>query len=161
MSRIDELTRNDILKDVESKVKKRAKVLHIPRYLGVTRDYVVHMEVDSSTGNGSYVVRIKLDEYPSIESDATLTTEEKVRLSLAGDIKLHCTCPAFRYWGYEYITTQLDANSHTNQYLYPSVRNPNLEGTLCKHCYRAVRSFGSYWKLIAKDIDNMNFIEER
>lgn len=158
-NRLDELTRNDIMKSVESKVRKRSAKLNAPRYLGITRDYVVNMEVDSSTGSGSYIVRIKLDEYPDIADMEDLDTREKVRLSLAGDMKLHCTCPAFKWWGYEYITTQLDSNSHSVQDIYPHVRNPKLEGVICKHCYRAFKMFGSNWVRIAKDIDAQNFID--
>ena len=159
IDRIDELTRNDIMKDIESKVKRRAAKLKKPRYLGITKDYVVHMEVDSSTGSGSYIVRIKLDEYPDIADEKDLSTREKVRLSLAGDMKLHCTCPAFKWWGYEYITTQLDSNSHSIQNIYPAIRNPSLEGVLCKHCYKAFNMFGSSWARIAKDIEQKNFIK--
>lgn len=158
MEKLQELTRAEIMQDVQSKVKKRAAKLKLPTYRGITKDYVVLMDIESSTGNGSYVVRIKLAEYPELSPMDDLTTKEKVRLALSGDMKIHCDCPAFRYWGYEYITTQLDSNSHTNQYLYPIVRNPNLEGTLCKHCYRAFKSFGSYWSKIAKDIEEQNFL---
>lgn len=158
MEKLQELTRAEILKDVQTKVKKRAATLNLPKYVGITKDYTVLMKVDSSTGKGSYTVRIKLVEYPAIANEEDLTTKEKVRLALSGDMKIHCDCPAFRYWGYEYITTQLDANSHTQQYLYPIVRNPKLEGTLCKHCYRAFKSFGSYWSKIAKDLDSQEYI---
>lgn len=158
MERVDELTRKEILKDVESKVKKRAKILKNPVYLGITKDYVVHMRVESSTGNGSYVVRIKLDEYSDLEGLKDLSTKEKVRLAISGDLSVHCDCPAFKYWGYEYIVTQLGTNSHTDQGIYPEVRNPRLEGILCKHCYRALKIFGKYWSKISKDIEELNFL---
>lgn len=158
MFKLDELTRADLMKDVERKVMKRASKLNLPRYLGITRDYVVKMAVDSSTGNGYYVVQIKLDEYPSIASEPDMTTKEKVRLALAGDMKIHCECPAFRFYGYEYITTQIGSNSGSIQNIYPIIRNPNLIGIMCKHCYRAFRRFGSFWSKIAKDIEEENFI---
>lgn len=160
MRRIDELTRKDILKDVQTKVKKRASKLDLPEYIGITKDYIVHMRVNSATGKGSYVVKIKLVEYPTIADMTDITTAEKVRLSLAGDLAIHCTCPAFKWWGYEYIMTQLDSNSSSVQNIYPKIRNPKLEGTLCKHSYRAFTRFGSYWKIIAKDIDDKKFIGE-
>lgn len=158
--RIDELTRNDLFQDVESKVKKRSLVLDKPIYLGVTNNYIVQMQVNSATGSGSYLVKIKLVEYPSLIREEDITTEEKVRLSLAGDMEIHCSCPAFLYWGYDYITTQVSTNVHGTQYMYPSIRNPKLEGVMCKHCYKAFKMFGSYWKRIAKDIDTNNFISE-
>lgn len=156
--RLLELTRNDIMKDVQSKVKNRAKSLDLPKYIGITSDYIVHMSVKSSTGTGSYIVKIRLVEYPAIADEKDLTTRDKVRLSLAGDVAIHCDCPAFKWWGYEYIMTQLDSNSSTKQEIYPKVRNPKLEGTLCKHSYRALKNFGKYWVKIADDIDKKKFI---
>ena len=157
MRRVDELTRKDLFKDVESKVVKRAKNLEPAVYYGITSDYVVIMRVNSSTGSGSYNILIELSELPSLLGDKDLTMKEIVRLSLAGDIKISCSCPAFRYWGYEYITTQLDSHADNPQYIYPMVRNPKLEGIMCKHCYKAVKSFGKYWASIAKDIEQKNF----
>lgn len=156
--RLDELTRNDILKDVQSKVKKRSDSLELPTYIGITKDYTVKMKVKSATGSSSYVVSIKLVEYPSIADEVDLTTREKVRLSLAGDIAISCTCPAFRYWGYEYIMTQVTAHVGDPQNIYPKIRNPKLEGTLCKHAYKALKSFGRYWVKISSDIDKRRFI---
>ena len=160
MNRLDEFTRNQILKDVQRKVVNRAKSLEAPEYIGVTKDYVVQMRVKSATGSGSYIVKIKLVEYPDIATETDITTREKVRLALAGDIAIHCSCPAFKWWGYEYIMTQLGANSSSVQDIYPQVRNPKLEGTLCKHSYKAIKRFGSYWSRVAKDIDMKHFVRE-
>ena len=92
MRRVDELTRKDLFKDVESKVVKRAKNLEPAVYYGITSDYVVIMRVNSSTGSGSYNILIELSELPSLLGDKDLTMKEIVRLSLAGDIKISCSC---------------------------------------------------------------------
>ena len=156
--RIDELTRKDLLSDVEKKVIRRSANLKLPQYLGITDDYIIYMRVESSTGQGSYIVKIKLEEYPDIANEADMTTKEKVRIALAGNIGIYCSCPAFRYYGYEYITTQVGVNSGSVQNIYPKIRNPQLVGIMCKHCYPAFKRFGSYWNRIAKDIDTHNFI---
>lgn len=56
-----------------------------------------------------------------------------------GDVTVTCNCPAFLYWGYKYIATQLG-------YLYgipkenrrPKRNNVGLRGTVCKHAGRVL-----------------------
>lgn len=159
LCKLDELTRADLLRDVEKKVERRAKSLQPATYIGITSDYTIHMDVPSATGSGSYLVKIQLVEYPTLLRMDDLLTTDKVRLAIVGDLKVHCNCKAFLYWGYDYITTQLDANTKGKQTIFPKVRNPLLEGVCCKHIYRAMKRFGSYWLRIAKDIDQRNFIK--
>ena len=160
MERVDELTRNDLISEIEPKVKRRAAILNLPVYIGITKDYIVQMKIQSSKKDKDYIVKIKLVEYPNIESYRDISTKDKVRLAITGDLAISCNCAAYRYWGYEYIMTQLSSNVGKDQNRYPQVRNPNLEGTLCKHCYRTITAFGSYWSKIAKDIDALNFVRE-
>lgn len=160
MDRVDELTRKDLIKGLDKRTKKYSKKLTTPIYKGITSDYTVVFLVPSSDRTTQYTVLINLVEFKDFDNDTTLSTEDKVRLCIDGDVKLNCTCPAMRYWGYEYILSQLDSIDGTEQTIYPSVRNPELEGTLCKHAYVAVRYLGKLWKKIAKDIDTMNFIEK-
>lgn len=160
MRRVDELTRKDILNAVDKKNKARSKLIKKVQYLGVTSDYTVYMGVSSVTANPptTYLVKIKLLEYPSIEDDETLTIREKVRLALAGDVAISCSCPAFLWWGYDYIVSQLSSKVGPEQTIYPHIRNPKLTGILCKHSYRAITHVGMNWTSIAKDIKNRKFI---
>lgn len=155
---LDEITRKDLIKGVDRRTKKYSKQIKKVIYKGITKDYTIRCEVPSATGSSNYKVTIKLDELKSLMPMDDLTTQEKVRLALFGDVKVSCTCPAFKYFGYAYITTQLDANDKSPEHREPTVRNPNLDGTLCKHAYVAVRSIGKIWKRIAKDINTMNYI---
>lgn len=158
---MDELTRKELFSDIDKRTLKYSKKVKGSKYIGITKDFVINMDVPSVTADPStyYRVRIKLIELPDLLDDSTLTTEEKLRLSLDGDIKISCTCPAYTFWGYKYITTQLSANESDPENRFPHIRNKNLEGTLCKHAYVAARSMGRVWKRIAKDIDTMNYIE--
>ena len=161
LERIQELTRKDILAGIDKGTKSRAKLVQRATYLGVTRDYVVHMEVPSVTANPptKYLVKVKLLEYPAIENEEDITTREKVRLALAGDVAISCSCPAFLYWGFDYIVSQLGSKVGDTQTIFPKVRNPELSGVLCKHAYRTISAFGSYWAKIAADIDSGNYLE--
>jgi len=162
MNRLDELTRKDLLAALDNNTKAKAKKISGSRYVGITEDYTIHIDVNSVTAKPAtkYRVKVKLLEYPDIEEEKDLDTREKVRLSLAGDMAISCSCPAFRYWGYEYIVSQLDSIVGDEQKIFPKVRNPKLEGIMCKHCYHAMKYLGMQWSTIAKDIKNKNFLEE-
>ena len=45
---------------------------------------------------------------------------------------MHCTCPAWLYWGYQYIGTKKDY-AIEKETRAPVKRNPNLKGSVCKH----------------------------
>jgi len=161
MNRYDELTRQDLVSDTENKVKKRSNFVGAPKYIGITKDYTVKLHVRSATKyTHSYVVSINLTEYADIADDEDMTVKDKVLLSLAGDLKIGCECPAFLYWGYKYITTELDVNAIDPESRFPKIRNPKLDGVMCKHCYKAITKFGSLWSSIAKDILHENFVED-
>lgn len=158
--KLDELTRKDFMTGVDKRTKKYSKLVKNPKYIGITSDYVICIEVPSVTVDPttSYLVKIKLIDFPNIDDDPDLTVEEKVRLSLDGDISVSCTCPAYKFWGYKYIMTQLSSNEDDPEDRYPIIRNNNLEGTVCKHIFIAIRGFGKWWKKISYDIINSNFI---
>lgn len=161
MERIDELTRSDVLGIVDDKTKKRAKLVKGATYVGITKDYVIHLRVPSVTANPptTYIVKVKLLSYPDLEDDEDLTVREKVRLALTdGDVAISCTCPAFKWWGFEFIMTQLRSHEGPDQKIFPKVRNPRLEGSLCKHSLIAVKVVGRNWTKIASDILNNRFI---
>lgn len=67
-----------------------------------------------------------------------LRTELLHGLKNDAELRVGCQCPAFLYWGYEYINTQFGSIIGTRQKIYPKVRNPDLEGVVCKHLYRAL-----------------------
>lgn len=160
MKRIDELTRKDLITDVDKWTKDKSKLVKRAVYLGITEDYTVFFRVPSVTADPptNYVVKITLIEYPDIEDDEDMTVKEKVRLALTGDVKISCTCPAYLYFGYKYILTQVDANEAHPENRFPKIRNPKLKGTMCKHCYTALSVLPMNWNSIARDIENKKFL---
>lgn len=161
--RIDELTRKDMLSDVDNWTKSKSKLVRSATYLGVTEDYTVFFRVPSVTANPptTYTVKIKLSDYLDIAEDEDLDVKEKVRLAIAGDLLLSCTCPAFLYFGYKYILTQLDSNESDDENRFPKIRNPKLQGVMCKHCLSAIKAFPFNWTKIAKDIESKKFLRGR
>lgn len=160
IERLDELSRKDILKDIDPRTLKYSKDVSALKYIGITKDYEVVFETPSVTANPAtkYTQKIALQDLAEILDDETLKVGEKVRLAIAGDLKVSCTCPAYKWWGYEYIMTQLDAKEGSPQTIFPKIRNPKLQGTLCKHLKVVVQSFPLNWTSIAKDIKDQNFL---
>lgn len=158
--RLDELTRKDLVTDADKWTKDKAKKVSRATYLGVTEDYTVFYRVPSVTADPptNYTVKVKLVDYEDVEGDDDLTIREKVRLAIAGDLLISCTCPAYLYFGYKYILTQLDSNESEDENRFPKVRNPKLQGVMCKHCYATLKSFPLTWTRIAKDISDKKFL---
>lgn len=158
--RIDELTRKDLVSDTDKWTKDKSKLVRKAVYLGITEDYTVYFRVPSVTTEPptNYTVKISLAEYKDMIEDKDLSVQEKVRLAIAGDLKISCTCPAYLYFGYKYILTQLDTNEADDEHRFPRVKNPKLQGVMCKHSYVALSVLPNNWNTIARDIKQGNFL---
>lgn len=161
--RVDEITRKELISGVDKWTKDKSKLVRRAVYLGITEDYTAFYRVPSVTASPStsYVVKIKLVEYPDIKDEDNLTVREKVRLAISGDLQISCTCPAYLYFGYKYILTQLDTNESDPENRFPKIKNPKLQGVMCKHCYMAMQAFPLTWTSIARDISNEKFLGGR
>lgn len=95
----------------------------VVKYLHRTKNFTFHIK--------KYFVNIRLSDLPVV-GKLKGTDEEKLDLALSSDIKVNCTCPDFLYGGFKYIGTQLSYSTHREN-RPPSVRNPDEEGTVCKH----------------------------
>lgn len=90
-----------------------------------------------------------LEEYSGDEAAWFRFVEAYPDVVLA-DIKVGCSCPAFQYWGSAYIVDNLDSGEKSLQRYdeagfpegrFPSVRDIDLERTLCKHLTADLRKF--------------------
>ena len=59
-----------------------------------------------------------------------------VKRAINGNLLVFCNCPAFKWWGHQYImtTTKSIIPGFENR-IYPKIRNPQLKGKVCKHLY--------------------------
>ena len=83
---------------------------------------------------------IRFDEWNEVLNDMSMNAVEASRLlfGASNNIKLNCSCPAYLFWGYQYIETQVDA-AIVPETRYPYKRNPNLKGFVCKHGIRVLK----------------------
>ena len=106
-------------------------------------------KVKGGTNITKYKVFVLFEDFYTIGSDKDIDFEDAIDYAINfGDIHIRCTCPAAQFWGYNYEGTAM-------RYLYgvpregrfPKIRNPNLQGTICKHADKVLQ-----WVLKHKDI---------
>jgi hypothetical protein len=113
--------------------------------VGNSKHYEVIFKTDSHTFPGEdYLQKIILLDLNALVRDkkSDLTFKDKVMYAInSGDLLVGCQCPAFLWWGYAYITTQLGIVhpefKQTNN--GKEIRNPQLRGIVCKHINLALQ----------------------
>ena len=80
-----------------------------------------------------------------------ITVEGSHNFLIAPGVVVH-NCPAFLYWGYAWILTQLDAIDPPPEDRKPDIRNPGSRGTVCKHLALVFSVFGNHWNSVTRDL---------
>lgn len=141
---LDEISAPDMLHVIDPRDlphRDYAPLLKYVRYVG-TQDNIMKFFVPSPTRINRWNTFIQFTQWQAQVRDTTITPVEAGRLLYwSGDIRVHCGCPSFLYWGYEYILTQMDA-AIVPEVRYPHIRNPQLKGILCKHLRRCIKVLG-------------------
>lgn len=83
---------------------------------------------------------VQIAQPPNVESMPWDQVRKEIPEVELSDVKVHCNCPAFQYWGSHYTLDQLDS-AITPENRFPSVRDPNMERTLCKHLISVFKRF--------------------
>lgn len=96
--------------------------------------------VTSSNKDRNYLVTIQL-------LSLTANKLKSLKSALSGDIRISCTCDAFLYQGYKYISWKAQAgiDSETRP---PDIRNPERKGMACKHILVALNKLKSDYSSI-------------
>lgn len=117
------------------------KELKKPRLVGAKGRHLT-FETKSSDydENGkTYLQHILYVNIKYFTRDKTIDPLEAVALVIEeGDMTVRCTCPSAKWWGYNYITTQLDSIYGHKQNKAPNIRNPKQRGILCKHLHNVL-----------------------
>ena len=99
-----------------------------------------------------WMTYIRFEEWYDQVQDMSLNAVEAARLLFWGaNIKVHCGCPAFLFWGHEYVATMNDA-AIVPETRFPHVRNPYLKGICCKHLIRTLKVLPFHLGDIASEI---------
>jgi len=103
-----------------------------------------------------YNVFVLFEDFYCIGRDKEIGFEDAIDYAINySDIHIRCSCPASVYWGYNFISTEMNyLYGIPRENRYPIIRNPNLKGTICKHCDVVIQ-----WILRNKDLLAKMFAE--
>ena len=88
--------------------------------------------------------------------DKDVTDHDIADLITHGDISVHCNCPSWKYWGWQYVGTKhgFAIQPETRK---PVKNNPGQKGAVCKHIYTAIKSQPFYTNSMVADLRKMKF----
>lgn len=97
-----------------------------------------------------YTQTIKFSNFKKIAGYHDLNWSDKARLLVRDRLKVHCDCPAYRYF-YNYTANKKGFG------LYPELRpaditNPRNNGGICKHLHVALQYMGGQYSKIASEL---------
>jgi len=131
--RLDEFTVKDISKIInptDLPHRDYEPLLRSVKWEGCKQNICKWLVLNSMNGWNTYVQFMDWDQQLQ---DTSINAREMANLLMwSGDIRFHCTCPAYRFWGMQYICTQLGC-AIIPENRFPHVRNPQLKGIFCKH----------------------------
>lgn len=158
-----EYTYRDLLKgDDKEYLRKADRVKELPGS--------IYQEIDPKTGtitfntkssqfakNGkTWTQMVQLTDLPNILEDKEIKVLDAVRVALSdGDVKVYCNCEAFLYWGWKYITSELEVIIGEPEKRSPTIRNPDMKGTVCKHLHQVLRVLPFNATSMAKDLNRV------
>ena len=111
------------------------------------------------TGAGSYQQTIRYDGYKNALRQYRDGKYKDIAdmleiLRTRGNISVHCNCPSFLYWGFQYIASDEDFVWHTKEKRPPKLRNPIEIGGVCKHIYKVLEEFKGFIPKMGKKIES-------
>jgi hypothetical protein len=140
VQRLDEMRYNDLKHAIDPRdlpYTDYAPLVPYVKYVE-TKDNIMKYFVPSPTRINKWNVFIQFMEWNEQVADTSINPVEAARLLLWGaNIRIHCPCPAFTFWGHQYVATQLDVAIYPET-IYPHIRNPELKGLACKHGRRVI-----------------------
>ncbi len=106
------------------------------KYLGFKNNVLKFFVPNKFNGWNCYV---QFKEWDDEVADSGQSASEAARILLyGGNLRLHCTCPAYHFWGMQYIQTQHEV-AIIPEPRFPTIRNPKLLGFTCKHLTRTLK----------------------
>jgi hypothetical protein len=152
---LDEMQFSDLMHVLDPRdlpYRDYAPLIKYVKYVA-TQDSVMKFFVPSPTKINRWGTYIQFVEWRAQVADASLTAPEAARLILwSGNLRIHCQCPAYLFWGMQYIDTQLDI-AIWPEMRFPGIRNPNLKGIACKHLIRTLKVLPFHLGDMAKAIN--------
>ena len=131
---------SNIIKRSDDRSKRRAERQHISARLYKVEDNKIIYTVDSSEHDKQYYVTIQL-------LGLTGNKLKSLKAAMNGDVRVHCTCSAFLFMGYKYITWKANAGINKED-RSPDITNPEKKGMACKHIIVALNQMKKDYQAI-------------
>ena len=114
---------------------------------------IVFSSYDPLGSGNKHIQQIQIPDLREIiKQKKNQTLEEAVETSLkAGNININCSCFDFLYAGYQYMS-DLGDYGIVSQNIPPEIRNPNLDGSTCKHVASVFKNIDKYIPKITEDL---------
>lgn len=148
---VRDVTKNNVPGEIVHNLPHRdwAPLIKFVKYHGHDQGIFRFFVPNKYNGWFSY---IEFVEWDSTLVDHDLNPTEVSRLLLwAGNIRVHCTCPAYKFWGHQYVMTTKEA-AIIPEVRYPAIRNPQLKGGCCKHLNRVIKVLPFHLGTVAKEV---------
>lgn len=138
---LDEMQFSDLLHAIDPRDLPYRNYEPLVKYVNYieTKQNILKFIVPSASRINKWNTYLQFAEWEAQVRDTSLTAPEAARLLFwSGNIRIHCACPAYLFWGMQYIDTMLDI-AMVPETRFPGIRNPNLKGIACKHLIRTIK----------------------
>jgi hypothetical protein len=151
----------ELIKGADSGRKARSKFIRI-FYKGVlkTKGWIQFNTPSQYTPGKKYYQYVKLLDIKDIDNLKDLKKKDIIRLLLAGNVSCYCSCPDFLYKGFKYMGYNMGYGVY-KEMRYPKIKNPNLEGTVCKHMLAVLQVLSLHWLSIHRDMTDSYYWKNR
>lgn len=152
----------DILNKARSETPKRVRRSQslYSEYTGLDSDGTIMFHTDSQTraghnGHDQFIFYEGFfDLLDKVDAGEHISQEDVLDI-ITGDVMIRCTCEDFLYGGFAYMSWN-NGYGLQKELRAPDVRNPNREGSACKHCLSVlnlINQSNTLFDTIAKDLD--------
>ena len=160
---LNEATLRDLQRGASAPIVRRATDQKlVTTYLGVDKKGIIQYKTTSGTYAGKFwYQQIKLRDIQAAmqaaSADASMRHRDIVNLAVFGDIEVHCNDPSYLYYGWQYIGTQLGYALFPER-RFPRIRNPGLQGTVCKHLFNVLQVLPFHITRIVRDMKRQRLL---
>ena len=149
---LNEVFKDELLTLADDRRKDRASRISAEVTKFDFKKKIIHFKINGVSGE--YSLELQVPDIKEISKSKKEDVVEKLRMAIeAGDVKIYCSCPDFTFFGFKYISNELDYSISGKKYKEdrpPKLRNPKEEGSVCKHCLHVLTKIDVYIPSIAQ-----------
>lgn len=127
------------------------------KYQGVDKQGLIHFTCGSYSRKGkNHNIIIKLLDFEEAKKISN-KNKDIMNLAVYGDIAVYCSCESFLYHGFKYMAWTRGYGL-SREVRFPKVKNPYLQGTVCKHLIAVFNALPFYQTSFIKDFKSKGLL---